>query len=108
MPGRRRDRFSFVVGVYDRPVARTVRFPFIRVHPPEVGRPPCVGETKKEREGARSPVQKWEDRECINKLIPATTRQGPWAQRVKLAFGSRYYKRVKIVSIYIYSIHVTV
>lgn len=33
-----------------RPVVRSVRFPFIRVHPPEVGRPPCVGETEKERE----------------------------------------------------------
>ena len=29
---------------------RAVRFPFIRVHPPEVGRrPPCVGETERRR-----------------------------------------------------------
>lgn len=45
---RRRCRYTA-----GRSVVRTVRFPFIRVHPPEVGRPPCVGETEKERERAK-------------------------------------------------------
>lgn len=64
--------------IYDRPVARAARFPFIRVHPPEVGRPLCVGETEKKREREREHVGLLEKRErtgdlCL--LIPATSSE---------------------------------
>lgn len=80
MPGRRRDRFSFaavVVGVCTASRLRARRDSHLSVHPPEVGRPLCVGEMEKEREGEKRCAVCWRSGRtgdlCL--LIPATSSE---------------------------------